>query len=587
MRSWIAKAAVQGAVSRLPQSHRLNGLLQRYVTRSLDLDEPRFLEKWEQAARHLRAWRQHGSRRRLPGTVVELGTGWYPIVPLGLALSGATQVLSFDVAPLLREDRVRRTLRVYEGLARRGALPDLQSDAADRIAQVLRRSAGKSAEWLLAAFGVQVRRADARDTRIADGSVDLFISNNTLEHIPRQELAEILAEFHRIGRPAAVMSHFIDMADHYAGFDPSINVLNFLQYSERQWELFNNALHYQNRLRLPDYRDLHRDADWAIADEDLDAAPAALLADLDLAPEFRGIDEGDLRVTGAWLTSRPIPRPRPAKAQRWLRPVADVAELARRIRVHAVRMTMRGRSSHVGSILSMADIMAVLYGRVLRVDPRAPKHPERDRFILSKGHAGAGVYAALAERGFFPRERLQTHCQDGSTLSGHVSHKEVPGVELSTGSLGHGLSVAAGMALAGKLDGADYRVFTVLSDGECDEGSVWEAAMFAAHHQLSNLVVIVDYNKLQSLATVEDTLRLEPFADKWRAFGWTVQEVDGHDHAALQAALQPGNVTGPTCIIAHTIKGKGVSFMENAVLWHYRSPQDDEYEAALEELADA
>jgi transketolase len=261
-------------------------------------------------------------------------------------------------------------------------------------------------------------------------------------------------------------------------------------------------------------------------------------------------------------------------------------ELARRIRLHAVNMTSRGGSSHVAAILSMADIVAVLYGGVLRVDPKRPRWSERDRFILSKGHAGAGVYAALAETGFFPVEKLQTHYQDGSDLSGHVSHKGIPGVELSTGSLGHGLSVGAGMAYAGKLRASNYRVFALLSDGECDEGSNWEAILFAAHHKLDNLIAIVDYNKIQSLAPVADTLQLEPFVDKWKSFGWSVQEVAGHHHDDLQATFaripfEPGK---PSCVICHTTKGKGVSFMENSVLWHYRTARGEELAAALHEL---
>jgi transketolase len=252
-------------------------------------------------------------------------------------------------------------------------------------------------------------------------------------------------------------------------------------------------------------------------------------------------------------------------------------------------MTSRGGSSHIGSVFSMADILAVLYGAVLRVDPAAPKWPDRDRFILSKGHAGAGVYAALAERGFFPVDKLMDHYQDGSDLSGHVSHKGNPGVELSTGSLGHGLPVGAGMAFAAKLDDAKHRVVVMLSDGECDEGSNWEAALFAAHHGLQQLIAIVDYNKIQSLGPVVDTIGLEPFADKWRAFGWGVMEVDGHDHKALLSTLsslpaQPGK---PTCVLAHTVKGKGVSFMEHSVLWHYRSARGDELAAAERELIEA
>jgi len=272
----------------------------------------------------------------------------------------------------------------------------------------------------------------------------------------------------------------------------------------------------------------------------------------------------------------------------WPSPIEATETLARRIRRHALNMTNRGKSSHVGSVLSMADIIAVLYGRILRVDPERPERPERDRFVLSKGHAGAGVYAALAERGFFPVGELASHCQNGSRLSGHVTHKGVPGVELSTGSLGHGLSVAAGMAFAAKLDGRGHRVFVVQSDGECDEGSVWEAILFASHHRLDNLTVVVDYNKIQSLAAVADTLALEPFTDKWRSFGWEVAEVDGHDHAALAERLErvPFAVGKPSVLIAHTTKGKGVSFMENAVLWHYRSPQGEEFEIAMKELED-
>jgi transketolase len=248
-------------------------------------------------------------------------------------------------------------------------------------------------------------------------------------------------------------------------------------------------------------------------------------------------------------------------------------------------MTSRGGSSHVASALSMADILAVLYGGILRVDPAAPKRPDRDRFVLSKGHAGAAVYAALAESGFFPVEKLQTHYQDGSDLS-HVSHKGIPGVELSTGSLGHGLPVAAGMAYAGRLRGHAHRVFVLLSDGECDEGSNWEAILFAAHHQLDNLIAIVDYNKIQSLAPVADTLRLEPFADKWTSFGWSVVEVDGHDHDQLRSAFSalPATPGKPTCVLAHTTKGKGISFMENTVLWHYRTARGQELAAALQEL---
>ena len=262
------------------------------------------------------------------------------------------------------------------------------------------------------------------------------------------------------------------------------------------------------------------------------------------------------------------------------------SELAKRIRIHAVKMTSAGKSSHVGSVLSIAEILSVLYNDVLSVNPQKPDWADRDRFILSKGHAGAGVYSVLAEKGFFSAEILKTHYQNGSLLSGHVSHKGIPGVELSTGSLGHGLSVGTGIALAAKMDGKEYRSFVLLSDGECDEGSNWEAILFAAHHKLDNLVAIIDYNKIQSIAPVKDTLGLEPFADKFSAFGWSVKNVDGHNCEELKDALSsvPFEKDKPSVIIANTIKGKGVSFMEHKVLWHYRSPLGNEFEMALKEL---
>lgn len=268
-------------------------------------------------------------------------------------------------------------------------------------------------------------------------------------------------------------------------------------------------------------------------------------------------------------------------------PALDTETLALRLRRHVVRMCSRGGSSHVGSALSVADIVAMLYGAVLRVDPGDPGWTGRDRFILSKGHAGACVYAALAESGFFPVERLEQHYRNGSALSGHVSHKGVPGVDFSTGSLGHGLGVGAGMALQLRRAGGGQQVYVVLGDGECDEGSVWEAALFAAHQGLANLCAIIDHNKLQSLGPIAETIALEPFADKWASFGWAVSRIDGHDHRALRQAFATRAGDRPTCIIADTIKGRGVSFMERAVLWHYRSPQGDEFAAAMRELGDA
>ena len=264
----------------------------------------------------------------------------------------------------------------------------------------------------------------------------------------------------------------------------------------------------------------------------------------------------------------------------------ELSRLAWRIRHHVLWMTHRARASHIGSNFSMAELLAVLYGRVLRIDPADPDWPERDRFILSKGHGCAALYAVLAERGFFPLGWLETFCQNGSRLPGHATHTHIPGVEVSTGSLGHGLSLATGMAFAAKLGGKTHRVFVLISDGECDEGSTWEAMLFAAHHGLDNLTVIVDYNKIYSVDFVKTVLALEPLAAKWRSFGWAVCEIDGHDLDQVETALSqvPYEHLRPSCVIAHTVKGKGVSFMENQVLWHFRTPQGAEFEAALAEL---
>ncbi|HEX8727217.1 MAG TPA: transketolase [Ktedonobacterales bacterium] len=269
-----------------------------------------------------------------------------------------------------------------------------------------------------------------------------------------------------------------------------------------------------------------------------------------------------------------------AQAQRSTR------EFAQTVRAHALRMVHAANASHIGSSLSMTDLLAVLYGGgVLRVNPAEPEWPERDRFILSKGHAAASAYATLAEAGFFPTDWLATYCLDGSKLSGHLT-RGVPGVELSTGSLGHGLPVGAGMALAARRDGRPWRTFVMLSDGELDEGSNWEAILFAAHHGLDNLVAIVDYNKIQSFGSVAEVMRLDPLAEKWRAFGWACREIDGHDHDAIADALSsvPHESGKPTAIVAHTIKGKGVSFMENLLAWHYKSPNDEQLAQALAEV---
>jgi transketolase len=261
-------------------------------------------------------------------------------------------------------------------------------------------------------------------------------------------------------------------------------------------------------------------------------------------------------------------------------------QLVKKIRIKALNMVNRGGGAHIGSILSVSDIIAVLYCGCLNLKIGDPNWPERDRFILSKGHAGAAIYIALAEIGVIDKSKLESYYLDGSDLSGHVSHKGVPGVELSTGALGHGLSVGSGMALGAKLDGNTHKVFVVMSDGECDEGSNWEAILFASHKKLDNLVAIIDYNKIQSLASVSETLELEPFREKWESFGWSVREVDGHDHDQLKKAVRdlPFEPSKPCCIIAHTTKGKGVSFMENSVLWHYRVPVGVEFQNALKEL---
>jgi len=259
--------------------------------------------------------------------------------------------------------------------------------------------------------------------------------------------------------------------------------------------------------------------------------------------------------------------------------------LATRVRAHVLNMTHRARSSHVGGCLSIADLLAVLYGGILRVEPSRPDWPDRDRFIVSKGHAAAAVYAVLAEKGFFPMEWLDTYCLDGSHLWGHVTYG-VPGVEASTGSLGHGLSIGCGMALAGKRDKKPYRVFILLSDGECDEGSTWEASLFAPHHHLDNITAIIDYNKLQSFGKVREVLDLEPLASKWQSSGWIVREIDGHDFGQIEKTLSgiPFEPERPSCIIAHTIKGKGVSFMENQLAWHYLPVNDEQLRRALVEL---
>jgi transketolase len=272
-----------------------------------------------------------------------------------------------------------------------------------------------------------------------------------------------------------------------------------------------------------------------------------------------------------------------------VRDAARLKDLAQAARRRDLEMVHAAGLGHVGGDLSATDILTTLYHAVLRLDPGRPDAPERDRFILSKGHCSASLYIALASRGFFPVEELATFMKPLSRLNGHPDSRKVPGVETSTGPLGHGLPVAVGAAIAAKLDGASWRTFVVTGDGELQEGSNWEAAMTAAHYRLDNLVVTVDRNGLQQGDRTEETVKLEPLADKWRAFGWSVREVDGHDHLALLAAydaipFEPGR---PSCLIARTVKGRGVSFMQDKAGWHHRVPTEEEVTAALAELQDS
>lgn len=259
---------------------------------------------------------------------------------------------------------------------------------------------------------------------------------------------------------------------------------------------------------------------------------------------------------------------------------------ANEIRQDIIRMLGTAGSGHPGGSLSAADIVTALYFKFLRIDPENPKDPDRDRFILSKGHAAPVLYAALAKRGYFGREELLTLRKLGSRLQGHPDMKKLPGVDISTGSLGQGLSVAIGMALAGRLDSKDYRVYVLLGDGETQEGQVWEAAMASAHYRLDNLTAFLDHNRLQIDGLIEEVMSPEPLAEKWRAFGWDVQVVDGHDmNQILQAVERALTVKGkPQMIVAETVKGKGVSFMEDQAGWHGSTPNQEQTEKALADL---
>ncbi len=303
MPHWMIKAALQGALSRLPEPQRWNRLFQRYVTKSLDLTDEYFLEKWQQCERHLENFRKHHASAG-GFTALELGTGWMPITPVGLALGGARRVYTLDMQSLVRKPQVLAVLRAYQTHLRRGTISMADPLAMERLSELVARARQLSVREMLAALGIETLVADARRAPLADQSVDLFLSNNTLEHIPGEVIGDIFREFRRMASSGAIMSHFIDMTDHYTTFDSSISVYNFLQFSERRWSLFNNELQYQNRLRLPDFRELHQKTGWVVEEEDNYAEPPEALHGLELAEEFAHYDEAELRVYASWMVSR-------------------------------------------------------------------------------------------------------------------------------------------------------------------------------------------------------------------------------------------------------------------------------------------
>ena len=263
----------------------------------------------------------------------------------------------------------------------------------------------------------------------------------------------------------------------------------------------------------------------------------------------------------------------------------SIARIAAELRGRVVTMSHKAKAPHLGSCLSSADIVAAAYWGFLNIDPEQPDMPGRDRFILSKGHAAALLYGALAMRGYYPIKDLDEYNTEGSLMIEHPGYRARPGIELATGSLGHGLPCGLGMAMAAKIQNQAHRIFVLMSDGECNEGSVWEAAMMAPAHNVSNLCAMVDFNKWQATGRSQETLALEPFAEKWRAFGWEVYDVDGHDIGAMiDAAATTGQGNAPKVIICRTIKGKGVSFMEDDNNWHYKIPTANEVDAAKQEL---
>lgn len=263
----------------------------------------------------------------------------------------------------------------------------------------------------------------------------------------------------------------------------------------------------------------------------------------------------------------------------------EIAQIAKDIRKKIFQIAYFAGGGHMGASFSMADIISVLYfDNVLKYDPLNPNWEERDKFILSKGHASYALYAVLAKAGYFSEEELRHIGQEGSKFGGHPKMRDIPGVEASTGSLGHGLSLAIGIAYSNKIDRRKSHVYVVLGDGECQEGSIWEGALSAPTLELDNLTVVVDHNKLQAMDNLENIVHMKPFAEKWKAFGWNVVEIDGHNYTEIKKALLVREAAKPTFVVAHTVKGKGVSFMENVPIWHYRMPNDEELPVLMEEL---
>lgn len=267
--------------------------------------------------------------------------------------------------------------------------------------------------------------------------------------------------------------------------------------------------------------------------------------------------------------------------------LTETREIALNSRINCLQMITKAKAAHLGSSLSVIDLLAVLFGKIAKINLTNPDSLESDQVIVSKGHAAAGTYAVMANCGMFPLEILDTYCENGSLLGGHVTSGKVPGISLSTGSLGHGLPFGLGLALARQRAKSKSFVYVVLSDGECDEGTTWESALIANHFNVRNLVVLIDRNRHQSFGDTETTISLEPFADKWRSFNWSVFEVNGHDHDEMfeiLSNLKESQSNKPVVIVCNTVKGKGVSFMENDVVWHYRPPSDEQLSNALKEL---